>query len=137
MRKRISRSTNWQGCIPSLTGNSSLRAALSSRLEVNPDPFLFSPDDAARQMVVVGFDHQREAVGYADRGCHVERGTRFREIAHRAVDRAAAKRNPARLQQATPWCRSVLVHQHGLRMTGMVSILHNTTFRRWQDAIAA
>ena len=67
---------------------------------MNPDPLLFSPDHAARQMALIGLDHQRETVGDADRGTHVERGARFREIADRAVDRAAAKGNPACLQQA-------------------------------------
>ena len=33
---------------------------------MNPDPRLFAPDDTARQMEVVGCDHQREAFGDAD-----------------------------------------------------------------------
>jgi hypothetical protein len=41
---------------------------------MNPDPLLFSPDDATRQMAVVGFDHQREAFGDADGRTHLERG---------------------------------------------------------------
>src|SRR5688572_20854847 len=89
---------------------------------MNPDPLLFSPDDATRKMAVVGVDHQREAFGNAERGSHLERGTRFGKIADRAIDGgAAAKRNPARLQQPPPWCCSVLVHHWDLRLNREVS----------------
>ena len=76
---------------------------------MNPDPLLFSPDHAARQMALIGLDHQRETVGDADRGAHLERGAGFREIADRAIDCAAAKGNPA-LQQwaAAPANRAVV-----------------------------
>src|SRR4051812_47191176 len=84
---------------------------------MNPDPLLFSPDDAAWQMAVVGFDHQREALGNPDRRAHLERSAGFGKITDRAIDGgAAAKRNPARFQQPPPWCCSVLVHQMDLRL---------------------
>src|SRR5262245_12982453 len=88
---------------------------------MNPDPRLLVPDDAARHMDVIRFDHQREMFGNADRGTHLEGGAGFGEIANGAVDSAAAKRNPARLQQAPPWCRSVLVHRMDLHLNGKVS----------------
>ena len=40
---------------------------------MNPDPLLLAPDDAARHMEMIGFDHQREAFGNADgAGMHCE-----------------------------------------------------------------
>jgi hypothetical protein len=84
---------------------------------MNPDPLLFSPDDAAWQMAVVGFDHQREALGNPDRRAHLERSAGFGKITDRAINGgAAAKRNLARFQQPPPWCCSVLVHQLDLRL---------------------
>ena len=59
-----------------------------SGFEMNPDPRLLSPDDAAQQMAVVGFDHQREALRNADRRAHLECGAGFGKIADRAVDAA-------------------------------------------------
>ena len=44
---------------------------------MNPDPLLFSPDDATRQMAVVSFDYQREAFRNADGGAHLELGAGF------------------------------------------------------------
>src|SRR5437660_11886010 len=91
---------------------------------MNPDPLLFSPDDAARQMAVVGFDHQREAFRTADGRAHLERGAGFGEIADRAIEGGtAAKRNLARLQQPPPWCCSVLVHHVDLRLNGGGNVL--------------
>lgn len=83
---------------------------------MNPDPLLFSPDDAAWQMEVIGLDHQREAFGNADGGGHLKCGAGFGKIADRAIEGGAAKRNFARLQKPPPWCCSVLVHHMDLRL---------------------
>src|SRR6185295_3425833 len=83
---------------------------------MNPDPRLFAPDDTARQMEVVGCDHQREAFVYADGGAHLERGAVLRKVADRTVEGgAAAERDPARLQKSPSWRCSVIVHHLDLR----------------------
>ena len=103
------------------------RAAGRSGFEMNPDPPLLSPDDAAGHMAVVGFDHQREAFGNPDGGGHLECGAGFGKVADRAVDGGpAAKRNPARLQKPPPWCNSVLVHHLDLRLSTEFSTLEVT-----------
>ena len=43
-----------------------------SALKMNADPLLFSPDDAAGKVTVIGFHQKYEALGNADRGNHVE-----------------------------------------------------------------
>jgi hypothetical protein len=92
---------------------------------MNPDPLLFAPHDAARQMPLIGFDHQREAFGNADGRDHLERGAGLRKIANRAIEGgAAAKRNLARLQQPPPWCHSMFVHHLDLHLsTGVFGLL--------------
>src|SRR4051794_31040071 len=84
---------------------------------MNPDPRFFAPDDAARQMTVVGFDHQHEALGNSNRGVDLERGAAFREVADGAVDGSAvAERNLAAFQQPSPRDCSMLVHGMDLRI---------------------
>jgi hypothetical protein len=66
----------------------------------------------ARPLHLVLVDHQCEIIGYANGGFYFEQGTRFRHVAHEAVDSSRAiKRDHPDFQGALALSLSVFGHE--------------------------